>query len=230
MKIIFLFIIAILLIGGFVFMYYFYESPLQEEEAMTVKINLYTIDGDSHERISANYQIYNNGNLQEIGKTNKNAAIEKTFLVNDTLKIQTNASGYYTGEVILNRLNISNSRVEISMKKRGNVVVGVTGEIGEELKMYLTEQGDFQNPTICFKWSTHLIYVKPIGNYTQVDKFDTYDKCFKFDNGIQFETVLDYKTFGTVDYNDNIMIYLLDFDEISQELTDEPIIYEIKKI
>jgi hypothetical protein len=223
-KFVLLFLV-IVMIGGFCYVYFFYEKPMQENITYS-NITVYAYY--NNERIETNYIIetlYGKVN----GSTYKDTASIISIPLNNSFEIYNVGNDYYKKILSYDNLILKNYRVNLNLTKAGNLSFKHFGNFGVEknISLNVINDGVFNDANVCLKWSLHVLQVK-IENYTLINADDFYkdsnfDKCFKygdFNDTVVFNVYYDF--FSKINDDDYIKISII--DEINNTMN-----YTIKK-
>jgi len=212
-KILIVFILAIILAGTGLVIYFQYEKPTQEVGLVYANINIKALhDG---EQVPVDYKIIIDNYGERSGRTLSTGYILEKILVNSTVSVENvNSSEYYK---VVKNLNIDkedNYRVDLNLEKIGAINVTHKLDFNKPSEVLLTTKstGIYKNMRICSKWSIHILNVE-ILNFSDGKRIEGYDRCFNIDKTLNNEIYnfsIKYNTWGQIDERDYIILYLVD--------------------
>jgi len=224
MRILFVFVILGILLGGlFIFIYFFFEIPQQQVGADKVNVTIF-ITNENNKLIEANYQVLLDGIDYKIGKSSSRGAILEEFNTNKTIEIKAYKDGFYPD--FIKFYSDTNKRLNFRLIEPGEIEIRQNDEIegleGEADIIVLTNKA-IKYPHFCIKWSPRFIYVKS-DKYEQIeiDRYDDYDKCFYsgLDELLSTSNIripLSYKVYGDLKSKDYVNITVFDALYIDDE-------------
>lgn len=206
-KIIILVSFFVLLIIIFGIIYFVYEKPKQEEIESFSNINI--LFKDNNTPISTNYTILVN-NIAKNGKSVENGYVLEKVKSNSSVTIYNNDE-YYINSYFINNVVEDNYRIEIELIKPGNLYISSDIINSSFNNLMIETDGVFKNPNICMKWSTHFIKVDFIN--LSGSRTDEFDRCFNINKTLNNESLnltLKYTTWGIIDNEDFIKLFITD--------------------
>jgi len=229
--------VFILIIAGGIGLYFYFEIPAQNTEALFNTVNLRAFDSETGDQIRVDYLItITPAHTPYIRGTtlSENYVQEKLPLNNSFSVFTVNREGqeYYTSfeefsnpnPIIINANSTKDFRIDFEMFEGGDLIVESLSEWpnNNPYALKLTSKGKIKNLGFCVRWSTHLLGVynddyvsEPMPTRLE----NLYDRCWNMNTDLKEgeEIILNlrFSKFGEIDESDYIKLVFLDGD-ISQ--------------
>jgi len=207
--VILVFIIILLIIGGFV-LYFVFEKPKQEAvNILHSNVSIYAIDKETGERIKTSYIIYVNNVTYKNSSTESGGAIIEKLPINSTIRILNNNTEeqFYYQDIHEFHLNEPKKRVQLNLINPGEVIFNKVNNTYINIK----SEGVVDKIKFCFEYSGNIVYIKT--DFEQIERLLDFDKCYDGNITLNETSSLNipitYKTFGD---NENYKISLVVID------------------
>lgn len=217
-------IIAAALIIGLIYLYYYYEKPLQETKVVFRSAHIKIIDSETGKSLVCNYtlglgskeNVYRNGTSSKIDYVGEKLPENSTFYVVSRIN---DASYYNDVSDPINTFNPGPFRVDLNLVKRGNLTINYGGDFGNSNNFYLNliKEGELRDLRMCFRYSVHLIALynnNSLTEFTPDSNHNKYYKCYIINNfdSQQLTLGFNYLNFGEIDNKDFISFIFYDTD------------------
>jgi hypothetical protein len=220
--------------------YFLYEKPIQDSMKNYQLCNM-TIKFVGNYSNAIKYNVSVDFVNYFSGETTANILNLISIPINSTYIIYTIGDDYYNsyakGDTFFCNDVIYK---EVPLTLLGNASIYSIGNLKEDINLKLIINDNFKCPQICFRVSKHLVYAKINYTSSNVPKrlINEVDKCYILNNLSNGESILSlsYLTFGELNTEDFIKVYLIDnnydtYGSCTEENEDkyaEDVIYVIK--
>lgn len=209
------------IIAGGIFIYYYFEKPMQDEVLELVDFNIFAknIDG---ELVKTGYKIYSDGNFYEDGKTSSKAGVNHKVPKNKSIIIYNydldNKNKYYFQEIEKFTELDDPYRISLKLERPGNLTLNYSEKFGVDRFFNITLNSDEANRNLkmCIKWSAHILYLKNyLEKLDEEERLIGYDKCYKLDDVTRYNStnfLLEYDFFDEITEKDYIKIKFIGYN------------------
>lgn len=213
-SIIIVVVLFFVIVGAIIFIYFKYEKPKEENQVYLIDLAIFA--KEEEKLVRTNYSIYVNGFYLGSGLTNEYDATLYKVPFNSTITIINSnllEQKYYKNRIDLFTDKNETTRVVIDLVSVGNLTINSTKE-NYKINTTISTEDYFKNMLICLDWSIHVIFAD-IQNMTKTTNINNHTKCYQGPtlNKQNFNFIINYQTFGTVNKDDYIDVIFYDFDE-----------------
>lgn len=222
--VIILIIIFILLIGGALGLYFFYEKPVQEKPLELINIS---IIAKNDEVVKTGYGVvlgtYDMNYIQ--GETLTGGFVLRKININESFSVHNENIGdqnYYTTHIEFIAIPRSvNVRVTLSLVEPGELEISQEGLFQDKsINLTLYSEKEFRNLHFCLRWTPAVVGVSTNINFTEREVpgrwANKVDKCYETEKSLQNSSIpiqINYEFFGEVTEEDFLEVVIMDGDE-----------------
>lgn len=226
-------VIFLVIIGGFIYIHFFIENPIQEKQSMTGVISISATDSDSPvgnivtgfnlSGIDVQYEV--SSQTSSVGTVIEKVPFNYTYKV---FNFNLNNQNYYSNDSIQKVEEDGKVyRVIFQLKRPGNFQLGYNGSLNgkSNLSLQIKVTGNLKKPIICTTHSADIIFVTLAGvTPIEVPKnFNGYSACFQEEKLLTNELLqvpVEYKYWDNLLLTDNIQFIVADseFQNINKTL------------
>lgn len=217
--IIFFLIFILVLIVGFIMLYFLYEKPMEKQvETSTAVLNIFATNNNTN--IITGYKVYVNGLLYANGTTLIDGYSYQKVPTNSTILIQSynlNNQKYYTSEYSTFVTTNNFYRIPLDLKNPGKLNITQTGRLnGSHVYLNVSSiYGDYKDLQFCLDWSIHIVTVRI--NYTRIIEYEypeshCYTPSITLNSTNSFFLDLGYIYYDKLDKADFIKVNFYDSD------------------
>jgi hypothetical protein len=230
------------LIGGGLYLYYFYEKPIMDNQIEYESLNIIAYNEKGKEVITE-YVIVTNiassNSIYKEGTTLRNGFILEKLPRNLTFYVYNRnkdlyGQNYYAEIQKIDTFVSGPYKASFHLKSPGELAFERTGEFPDDeiINLTISTEGFYNNLKFCVKWSINVISVNIKDGAFSTDKREGFDRCYDTGKSLENNSTniqFSYTYFGIIDSKDFIEFTFFDDDKVDNNRNKTRKIYKVTK-